>query len=76
LPNVWVVFVIILYEGLLGGSAYVNAFYNLRQEETPDKEFSLGLVSVADSFGICLAAVTAIFVEPQLLQIRKSRHGY
>lgn len=31
-PNVWVVFVIVLYEGLLGGAVYVNTFYLIRVE--------------------------------------------
>lgn len=29
-PNVWLVFVMVLYEGLLGGAAYVNIFYLIR----------------------------------------------
>lgn len=31
-PNVCFVFVIVLYEGLLGGAAYVNIFYLIRVE--------------------------------------------
>jgi len=29
IPNVWVMFAIIFFEGLLGGAAYVNTFYNM-----------------------------------------------
>ena len=32
LPTVWIMFVIILYEGLLGGACYVNAFYRISKE--------------------------------------------
>lgn len=32
LPSIWLVFVIILYEGLLGGAAYVNTFYFISKE--------------------------------------------
>uniref|UniRef100_A0A8C1BG41 Battenin n=1 Tax=Cyprinus carpio carpio TaxID=630221 RepID=A0A8C1BG41_CYPCA len=32
LPNPWVVFIIVLYEGLLGGAAYVNTFFFIREE--------------------------------------------
>lgn len=32
LPSAWLVFVIILYEGLLGGAAYVNTFYFISKE--------------------------------------------
>ncbi|XP_061568874.1 battenin isoform X1 [Cololabis saira] len=32
LPGAWLVFVIVLYEGLLGGAAYVNTFYFISKE--------------------------------------------
>lgn len=32
LPNPWVVFIIVIYEGLLGGAAYVNTFFFIREE--------------------------------------------
>ncbi|CDQ98259.1 unnamed protein product, partial [Oncorhynchus mykiss] len=32
LPSAWLVFVIVLYEGLLGRSAYVNTFYFISKE--------------------------------------------
>lgn len=32
LPSAWVVFAIVLYEGLLGGAAYVNTFYFISKE--------------------------------------------
>lgn len=32
LPSAWLVFAIVLYEGLLGGAAYVNAFYFISKE--------------------------------------------
>lgn len=35
LPSAWLVFVIILYEGLLGGAAYVNTFYFISKEVRP-----------------------------------------
>eukprot|EP00128_Syssomonas_multiformis_P004453 Colp12_sorted_trinity150504_noHs@32853 len=61
LPSIYLVFCIILFEGFLGGGAYVNAFYNISHEIAPEhREFSLGVTSVADSFGIALAGATAI----------------
>lgn len=35
LPCVWLVFCIIVYEGLLGGAAYVNTFHFISKEVTP-----------------------------------------
>lgn len=32
LPSAWLVFFIIVYEGLLGGAAYVNTFYFISKE--------------------------------------------
>ncbi|KAL7850300.1 hypothetical protein SRHO_G00196490 [Serrasalmus rhombeus] len=60
LPNVWLVFVIVLYEGLLGGATYVNIFY-LISKETGDREreFAMAAASVGDSFGIALSGVAA-----------------
>uniref|UniRef100_A0A3Q1FER8 Battenin n=1 Tax=Acanthochromis polyacanthus TaxID=80966 RepID=A0A3Q1FER8_9TELE len=41
LPSAWLVFVIVLYEGLLGGAAYVNTFYFISKEV---KSLSAGLL--------------------------------
>ncbi|XP_077411858.1 battenin [Vanacampus margaritifer] len=60
LPNAWLVFSIIFYEGLLGGTAYVNTFYFISKEtEDSQREFAMAAASVGDSVGIALAAVTA-----------------
>lgn len=32
MPSAWLVFTIVLYEGLLGGAAYVNTFYFISKE--------------------------------------------
>lgn len=32
LPSIYFIFLIILYEGLLGGAAYVNTFHNIALE--------------------------------------------
>uniref|UniRef100_H3D912 Battenin n=1 Tax=Tetraodon nigroviridis TaxID=99883 RepID=H3D912_TETNG len=60
LPSAWLVFAIILYEGLLGGAAYVNTFFFISAEaEDKHREFSMATASVADSVGIALAALAA-----------------
>ncbi|XP_037332063.1 battenin isoform X1 [Pungitius pungitius] len=60
LPSAWVVFAIILYEGLLGGAAYVNTFYFI-SKETGDRhrEFAMAAASVGDSLGIAAAGLAA-----------------
>lgn len=32
LPSFWLTFFLVLYEGLLGGAVYVNAFYTITEE--------------------------------------------
>lgn len=32
IPNIWIVFALVLWEGLLGGAAYVNTFYKMTKE--------------------------------------------
>lgn len=60
LPSVWLVFFIVVYEGLLGGAAYVNIFY-LISTETGDREreYAMAAASVGDSVGIALSGALA-----------------
>uniref|UniRef100_A0A915Q206 Battenin n=1 Tax=Setaria digitata TaxID=48799 RepID=A0A915Q206_9BILA len=61
MPHVIIVFIIVFYEGLLGGAAYVNIFRLLHKSiPLEGKEFSLGFVSMSDSFGIVCAGFLAI----------------
>ncbi|TDH03480.1 hypothetical protein EPR50_G00163790 [Perca flavescens] len=60
LPNAWLVFPIVFYEGLLGGAAYVNTFYFISKEtEDRQREFAMAAASVGDSLGIALAGLAA-----------------
>lgn len=67
IPSVHFVFLIVFWEGLLGGAVYVNCFADI-MENVPveEREFSLGATTVSDSGGICLAGVIGIFLEPAL----------
>ncbi|XP_041718641.1 battenin isoform X2 [Coregonus clupeaformis] len=60
LPSAWLVFVIVIYEGLLGGAAYVNTFYFI-SKETGDRqrEFAMATASVGDSLGIAISGLIA-----------------
>lgn len=56
IPNIWIVFAIVLWEGLLGGGAYVNTFYRMSTEiPRADRKVSLGIATMADSIGIAMA---------------------
>lgn len=61
IPSIFIVFALILFEGLLGGAAYVNTFFIIRREVAVDKrEFALGAATVSDGTGIAIAAVMAL----------------
>ncbi|XP_041522922.1 battenin [Microtus oregoni] len=61
LPNIYLIFVIILYEGFLGGAAYVNTFHNIALE-TSDKhrEFAMEAACISDTLGISMSGVLAL----------------
>jgi battenin len=76
IPSIWIIFVIILYEGLIGGAVFVNAFYRIADEvaEEKKKEFCMASISFWYSIGILLAGVGGIFLQPWLADVRKARN--
>jgi len=76
IPSVYIIFVIIFWEGLLGGLVYVNTFAEIG-ERVPkeDREFSLGATTVSDSGGICIAGFLGMVFEVWLCgwQVRHGR---
>lgn len=74
-PNVYLIFAVIFWEGLLGGLVYVNTFGeisdNVPQE---DREFSLSATTVSDSGGICIAGFISMGFEVWLCNWQV-RHG-
>ncbi|CDM37169.1 hypothetical protein DTO013E5_9480 [Penicillium roqueforti] len=75
IPTVWLVFIIVFWEGLLGGVVYVNTFAEIA-ERVPkeDREFSLGATTVSDSGGICIAGFLSMGWEVWLCSWQVS-HG-
>jgi battenin len=64
IPSIWFIFVLIFWEGLLGGAVYVNTFARIMDEvPATDREFSLGATSVSDSAGICIAGLIGLVLE-------------
>ena len=61
---VYIVFLVVFWEGLLGGAVYVNTFAKISDEKQgEDREWSLGAVTVSDSAGICVAGWLSLGVE-------------
>jgi battenin len=76
LPSVWWVFLVVFWEGLLGGAVYVNTFQKILEDVGEEgREFSLGAVSVSDSGGIMIAGLLGMGIEVGLCewQVRKGR---
>lgn len=75
IPNVYIVFAIIFWEGLLGGLVYVNTFAEI-SDRVPkeDREFSLGATTVSDSGGICIAGFLSMVIEVWLCNYQDA-HG-
>jgi len=63
IPSIWIIFVIIFYEGLIGGAVFVNAFYRVSAEvkDAMKKEFCMSSISFWYSIGILLAGVVGLF---------------
>eukprot|EP00911_Craspedida_sp_UC1_P003016 UC1_evm1s2202 len=74
ITSIWIVFAFVLYEGCLGGLTYVNAFYLIANDVPPGRrEFSMGIASIADTFGIAVAAILAVVVNSAFVNV-PARH--
>ncbi|KAF3814153.1 hypothetical protein GH733_018185 [Mirounga leonina] len=61
LPSIYLVFLIILYEGLLGGAAYVNTFHNIALKTSDEhREFAMAAACISDTLGISLSGLLAL----------------
>ncbi|XP_032011645.1 battenin isoform X2 [Hylobates moloch] len=70
LPSIYLVFLIILYEGLLGGAAYVNTFHNIALETIDEhREFAMAATCISDTLGISLSGLLALPLHDFLCQL-------
>ncbi|XP_045849134.1 battenin isoform X1 [Meles meles] len=61
LPSIYIVFLVVLYEGLLGGAAYVNTFHQIALETSDEhREFAMAAACISDTFGISLSGLLAL----------------
>ncbi|KAI5969179.1 BTN1 [Candida margitis] len=72
--SIWLLLILILYEGLLGGFSYVNTFVSVSEGVPKTKrEFSLGCVSVSDGMGIAIAGCINLWLERKLCGFQVDR---
>ncbi|XP_076262313.1 CLN3 lysosomal/endosomal transmembrane protein, battenin isoform X2 [Rhynchophorus ferrugineus] len=70
IPSFYIVVALVLWEGLLGGSSYVNTFYRITKEVNPEnRQFSMAITGLGDSAGISLAGISAIFAHNAICNI-------
>ncbi|KAJ8981481.1 hypothetical protein NQ317_007007 [Molorchus minor] len=70
IPNFYIVVALVLWEGLLGGSSYVNTFYRISNEVAEEnKQFSMAITTFGDSIGIALAGVLAIYAHNKICDL-------
>jgi hypothetical protein len=69
IPNYYIMFAVMIWTGLLGGGAYVNALYMIRTSEIlPRKYRELGgmVCTVFNDVGILTASITSLILEQTL----------
>ncbi|XP_971061.2 battenin isoform X1 [Tribolium castaneum] len=72
MPSFWIILALTLWEGLLGGAAYVNTFYRISTEvREENKQFSMAITSFADSIGITLAGIVSIYAHNAICSLPK-----
>jgi battenin len=75
IPSIWFIFMVIFWEGLLGGGIYVNTYYRMSVDIKPShREFSMSIVSNADSLGIFLSGLTATFLQSWIRRHQSHRY--
>lgn len=69
-PTISVIFIIVFWEGLLGGCCYVNTFNRISKEVPVQyKLFGLGVTTIGQSLGIVLAGLLAIPVHDWICKL-------
>jgi hypothetical protein len=61
--DLFVLFGIMVFVGLMGGSSYVNVIFQIRQSKKLDateKELALNMLAVFDDIGILMASLTSL----------------
>lgn len=60
-PSIWIIFIIVFWEGLLGGCSYANTLNRLAIELPPPyKSFGLGVTIIGQTIGVVFAGLLAI----------------
>lgn len=69
-PTIYIIFMIVFWEGLLGGFCYVNT-YNRITKEVPMRyrSFGMGLTTIGQTLGIIAAGLLAIPIHDMICKM-------
>lgn len=71
ISHIIIVMALVLFEGTIGGKAYVSTFSQIHKNTSMEKrEFSLTFVAISDSIGIVLAGFSAIPVHNYICSLK------
>lgn len=60
-PTILIIFILVFWEGLLGGCCYANTFNRMAQElPIQYKSFGMGMTAIGQSVGVVLAGFLSI----------------
>lgn len=61
MPSAWIIFILVFGMGCVGGFCYVQTFHRIvRELPVSQHKFSLGMIAIAESFGIAVGGLSAI----------------
>lgn len=61
MPSAWIIFILVFGVGCVGGYCYVQTFHRLvKVLPVSQHKFSLGIMTIAESFGIAVGGLSAI----------------
>lgn len=61
ITNIWLIFVVVFWVGIVGGMGYVHTFWQIATKVPHlQQKFSFGIMTIAESFGIAFGGLAAI----------------
>ena len=61
--NIYILFSLMVFVGLMGGAQYVNVFYQIKGSDKlhkTDKELAINMTSMSNDLGVLVASITAL----------------
>ena len=69
--KLWVMFIFMIWVGLMGGASYVNIFYQVLKSSKiakSEKEISINFISIINDFGVFISSFVVILLNYTIYQ--------